>query len=90
MEERIGNVVLDYTFYKGTDQYSDGEIEDVLLSLIQKDPDVDRIIREDKRWPVLYHFSPIRQNIVEWYPFKKDASVLEIGCRLRCDHRWFV
>lgn len=79
MEERIGNVVLDYTFYKGTDQYSDGEIEDVLLSLIQKDPDVDRIIREDKRWPVLYHFSPIRQNIVEWYPFKKDASVLEIG-----------
>lgn len=36
MEERIGNVVLDYTFYKGTDQYSDGEIEDVLLSLIQK------------------------------------------------------
>lgn len=79
MEERIGNVILDYTFYKGTDQYSDGEIEDVLLSLIQKEPDVDKIIREDNRWPVLYHFSPVRQNIVEWYPFKKDASVLEIG-----------
>ena len=52
MEERIGNVILDYTFYKGTDQYSDGEIEDVLLSLIRKEPDVDKIIREDNRWQI--------------------------------------
>lgn len=82
MEEKInkiGKVTLDYTFYKGEDQYSDGDIEDVLLSLIEKEPDVAKIIRADKRWPVLYHFSPVRQNIVEWYPFRENASVLEIG-----------
>lgn len=78
-KEKIGNVVLDYTFYQGTDQYSDGDIEDVLLSLIKQEPDVDKIIRNDNRWPVLYHFSPVRQNIVEWYPFKENASVLEVG-----------
>ena len=23
--------------------------------------------------------SPIRENIIEWYPFEKDARVLEVG-----------
>lgn len=79
MTEQVGKVTLDYTFYKGQDQYSDGDIEDDLLRLIQEEPDVDQILKKDDRWPVLYHFSPVRQNILEWYPFKKDATVLEIG-----------
>ena len=44
-----------------------------------EEPDVEKILAEDDRWPGLYHFSPVRQNILGWYPFKKDASVLEIG-----------
>lgn len=79
MIEHIGKVTLDYTFYNGQDQYSDGDIEDELLQLIMEEPDVEKILAKDDRWPVLYHFSPIRQNILEWYPFKKDAAVLEIG-----------
>lgn len=79
MTEQIGKVTLDYTFYKGTDQYSDGDIEDDLLQLITDEPDVEKIIASDNRWPVLYHFSPVRWNVLEWYPFKEDASVLEIG-----------
>ena len=79
MTEQIGKVTLDYTFYNGQDQYSDGDIENDLLQLIMEEPDVEKILAEDDRWPVLYHFSPVRQNILEWYPFKKDASVLEIG-----------
>ena len=79
MTEQVGNVTLDYTFYKGQDQYSDGDIEDDLLKLIQAEPDVEKILKRDDRWPVLYHFSPVRQNILEWYPFNKDATVLEIG-----------
>lgn len=79
MTETIGKVTLDYTFYQGTDQYSDGDIEDDLLRLITEEPDVEKIIENDNRWPVLYHFSPIRQNILEWYPFSENASVLEIG-----------
>lgn len=79
MTEQIGKVTLDYTFYKGTDQYSDGDIEDELLQLITDEPDVEKIIASDNRWPVLYHFSPVRWNVLEWYPFKEDANVLEIG-----------
>lgn len=79
MTEQIGKVTLDYTFYKGTDQYSDGDIEDELLQLITDEPDVEKIIASDNRWPVLYHFSTVRWNVLEWYPFKEDASVLEIG-----------
>lgn len=79
MTEQIGKVTLDYTFYNGQDQYSDGDIEKDLLQLIMEEPDVEKILAEDDRWPVLYHFSPVRQNILEWYPLKKDASVLEIG-----------
>ena len=33
--EIIGNVRLNYRFYKGTDEYSDGNIEDTLLRIVQ-------------------------------------------------------
>ena len=62
MTEQIGKVTLDYTFYNGQDQYSDGDIENDLLQLIMEEPDVEKILAEDDRWPVLYHFSPVRQN----------------------------
>ena len=37
MTEQIGKVTLDYTFYNGQDQYSDGDIEKDLLHLFLKD-----------------------------------------------------
>lgn len=79
MKEKIGNVFLDYAYYKGTDEYSDGGIEDELLSMVEKEKDIDKLLKSDNRWPVLYHLSPVRQNILAWYPFKPDADVLEIG-----------
>jgi SAM-dependent methyltransferase len=79
MTEKVGNVTMDYRFYKGDDAYSDGDIEEDLLRLITEEPDVERIIAKDNRWPVLYHFSPVRWNILEWYPFRDNASVLEVG-----------
>jgi SAM-dependent methyltransferase len=79
MTEKVGNVTIDYSFYKGSDAYSDGDIEDDLLKLVTEEPDVEKIIAKDNRWPVLYHFSPVRWNILEWYPFREHASVLEVG-----------
>jgi len=79
MKEKIGNAVLNYEFYKGDDQYSDGDIEDEILKLLQENGDVLNILEHDHRWPVLYHLSPVRQNILEWYDMKADAQVLEIG-----------
>ena len=37
------------------------------------------MIYERNSWPVLYHFSHIRQNILEWLPITKEQKVLEIG-----------
>ncbi len=47
MKDQIGNVILDYTYYGGQDQYSDGDIEDDLLHLIQEEPDVEKILAKD-------------------------------------------
>lgn len=81
MTERIGNVVMNYDYYSGTDLYSDGDIEDTLLEIVKnhKKSEFPDIIVESKSWPILYHLSEVRTNILNWYPFEKDAHVLEVG-----------
>lgn len=56
--------------------YSDGDIESEMLRMVRAGK-VDWYA--DKRWPVVYHFSHLRHNILNWYPFRNDAVVLEIG-----------
>lgn len=77
--EKIGNIELDYEFYPGEDLYSDGPVEDEMLEVAQnfREEEFNQIIAQRKSWPLLYHFSHIRQNIVSWYPLK--GKVLEIG-----------
>lgn len=70
---------LNLNFYSGEDFYSDGDIENELLEIVKSGKDVEEVLANDNRWPVLYHLSPIRQNIINWYPFKKETSLLEIG-----------
>ena len=70
---------LNLEFYSGKDYYSDGDIEDELLEMVKSNSDYSEILANDDRWPILYHLSPIRQNIINWYPFKDNASCLEIG-----------
>ncbi|MGN0305190.1 MAG: class I SAM-dependent methyltransferase, partial [Lachnospiraceae bacterium] len=79
--EQIGKVSLDYTHYPGEDLYCDGEVEQELLE-IAKDYSVvefPEIIEERKKWPILYHLSPLRENIVDWLPMDKEMKVLEVG-----------
>ena len=65
--------------HNGEDLYSDGAVEDELLALFESGGDPAAMLRQDKRWPVLYHLSPERRNLLEWFPFKKDSSLLEVG-----------
>ncbi|MBQ6788410.1 MAG: class I SAM-dependent methyltransferase [Lachnospiraceae bacterium] len=76
-QEKIGNVILDYTYYKGKDLYSDGDIEDELLDLVQED-NWRECVKWNQKWPILYHLSDVRHNLLEWYPMQ-GADVLEIG-----------
>lgn len=79
--EEIGKVKLDLKYYPGEDYYCDGEIEDELLEITRNYAEVEysRIIEERKSWPVLYHLSALRENIVEWLPIDKSMKVLEVG-----------
>ncbi len=79
MDNYIGKVKLNYTFYKGEDKYSDGEIEDEMLDFLRNGADLDEVLKSDDRWPILYHFSPNRHNLLDWYPFGSNDDVLEIG-----------
>lgn len=79
--EKIGNVCLNYDYYSGEDMYSDGEIEDVLLDIVKKSTNnsYNDIIFEKKSWPILYHLSNVRENILNWYNFADNAKILEVG-----------
>ncbi len=71
---------FDLTYYSGTDEYSDGdESENYLLAMNKAGKTLDDIPTKECTWPVFYHMSPMRENICNWYPFRKDATVLEIG-----------
>jgi SAM-dependent methyltransferase len=80
-EIKIGNVTLNFKHYSGVDLYSDGAIENDLLEIVKKykKEEYPQVIEERGNWPILYHLSEQRANIVEWIPMAKNAKVLEVG-----------
>ncbi len=70
-------LILDHVTAR--DVYSDGDLEEDLLSFVSSGRDLEEIVRQDDRWAVMYHLDPRRRNLLEWFPFKKDTSLLEIG-----------
>lgn len=74
------NSNLDFRFYHPEkDIYTDGDIENEILEAVQNNNGLE-LLASDCRWPVLYHLSPERENLLTWYPFKKESKLLEIGC----------
>lgn len=71
---------INMDFYNGKDEYSDGDIEDVIIDYIKKYPnDYEKAFEENSSWPVVYHLSNVRKNVVSWYPFEKNSTILEVG-----------
>lgn len=81
MQEQIGKIILDKKYYPGVDLYCDGVIEDEILDIVKNTPSGDyrKVIEERGSWPIFYHLSSLRENIVEWLPIKKGDKVLEVG-----------
>ena len=76
----MARLILDY--YCGKDLYSDGFVEDRILDEIRNGHDLDpekETVDSDDSYAILYHLSKMRENILNWYPFKKGCHVLEIG-----------
>jgi SAM-dependent methyltransferase len=41
--------------------------------------DTREALRENKQLDVLYALAPLRENVLEWYDFRPDAQLLQIG-----------
>jgi 2-polyprenyl-3-methyl-5-hydroxy-6-metoxy-1,4-benzoquinol methylase len=74
-----GGPILITEHATGKEEYSDGEVEEDILSFVSSGRDLEEVVRNDRRWAVLYHLDQRRRNLLEWYPFARDASLLEIG-----------
>jgi GT2 family glycosyltransferase/SAM-dependent methyltransferase len=67
---------------KGTAVYSDGnETEQQMLEIAKQYPGdtAQDYIADCSEYTVNNTFSSVRENILNWYPFKKDCTILEIG-----------
>lgn len=88
---------MNLTYYPGKDLYSDGDVEEELLSVVSATPSekLEEYLTECDSWAHLYHLSKIRHQILDWYDFNPKGSLLEIGsgcgamtglfCE-KCDH----
>ena len=79
MQEEIGKVKIDYSFYSGEDLYSDGDIEDVILDIVKHDNAYRYTDSRFDNWAILYHLSRQRENIVAPMDIKPTDNLLEIG-----------
>lgn len=73
---------LNLKWYRDNDLYSDGPVEDLVIKIIaENEPEkYTEAILKNMNWPVYYYLTHLRKNILNWYPFEKSGSVLEIGC----------
>ncbi len=80
IEEAAGK--LNLKWYQNEDKYSDGDVEnDIIKYIAQNEPEnYTGVITEHFSWPVFYHLTNIRKNLLNWYPFEEQASLLEVGC----------
>lgn len=74
----MAELILD--FFQNEESYTDGiAIEDEIFSIVKNNifENFDNI--KNINWPIFYHLSPLRENILNWYPFKSDVAILELG-----------
>lgn len=74
--------IFNLNYYKGDDNYSDGDVENQILQIIaENEPeDYTKAIAKNYSWPVYYHLTRTRRNLLNWYDFEPKSEVLEIGC----------
>ena len=71
--------MLNLKYYRGNDLYSDGDVEDRILELLESGKQPEEILAGNREWAVLYHLSETRYNLLEWYDFDPQGTLLEIG-----------
>ena len=72
---------LNLEFVEESELYCDGDSEYDLLELFKGDSREEKIaeIMQDPSWPMRYHLSKIRKNLLSWYAFNPLGTCLEVG-----------
>ncbi len=65
---------INYEYCEDKVLYDSGEVEDWLLNEYKNGN-----TPPEEKAEYFYSVTPIRENIVNWYPFKKNSRILEIG-----------
>ena len=53
--------------------------EKEIIEIIENEKDYEKVIKEKKDIEIMKALSSVRENIISWYPFKKNATILEVG-----------
>ena len=83
-KKMIGKVKLTYLQRHTGKKYQDSA-ESFLLDFFKSKPESERIVEIEKilnnkpGWDIYYNLIPQRKHILDWYPFNKNSSLLEIG-----------
>jgi 2-polyprenyl-3-methyl-5-hydroxy-6-metoxy-1,4-benzoquinol methylase len=82
--EQVGKVLVKQIKSCITDKpvYSDGPVEKELYEGFKSEPNYDAVISKRgnySSWAQEYHLSPVRHNLLKWFPFDAEGSVLEVG-----------
>ncbi len=66
---------------EGNVDYTDSSEEELLKIYSGRRPEkrVKEILSGNPSWPLLYHLSPARENLLNWYDFPHSANLLEVG-----------
>lgn len=68
-------------FYNQSKDYNLTSVEKEIVEIIKKNNrnEYHKVIQGDDRLEIILALSDLRRNILDWYPFKENANILEIG-----------
>ena len=81
MNLNVNKSLEDY-FYGNCSEEIERELIEKYINSVNNSYDYEKSITDISCIEEIYSFSSIGQNIINWYPFSKNATVLEIGGRL--------
>lgn len=64
---------INYDYLEDAELYNSGLIEEKMLEMYKKGSKPDKY---DMGY--FYSTTDVRENIINWYPFKKDCTILEV------------
>ncbi len=80
MQKKEAKIILKYV--NSNEVYSDGDVENDILNLYKSKnfrKKESHILNNNPNWPMQYHLSPVRENLLSWYEFDPNKTLLEIG-----------